>query len=61
MINPVPDPKEACTESASPLFDSAVQIEIPPERRKIDPSTIRWPEGIPKPWEQDGPAEDRGV
>jgi len=62
MNDPMPDPKaESCTDSISRLFDNAARVEIPPERRKIDPSTIRWPEGIPKPWEQNPPSGGNGV
>ena len=62
MNNPMPNPKgESCTDSMnSPLFDNAVRVEIPPDRRKIDPSMIQWPEGIPKPWEHQGPAAENG-
>jgi hypothetical protein len=42
------------------LFETdAVPLEIPPEKRKVDPSTIRWPAGVPKPWEQnESPGQD---
>ena len=36
----------------------AVPLDIPPEHRKVDPNTINWPEGIPKPWEEDRPPEE---
>lgn len=54
MNIPEPDPLgESWTDSVnSPIFDNAVRVEIPPERRKVDPKTIWWPEGVPKPWEQ---------
>jgi hypothetical protein len=60
MNNPVPNPiGESCTDSLnSPIFDNAVRVEIPADQRKIDPSTIRWPEGIPKPWEKVWPPAD---
>jgi hypothetical protein len=42
----------------SPLFIcDAVPLEIPPELRKVDPNTVGWPEGIPKPWEENRPPE----
>jgi hypothetical protein len=44
----------ATTDSiGSPIFIREGPADpTPPERRKIDPSTIWWPEGEPKPWEQ---------
>jgi hypothetical protein len=55
-IEPNPKPANQTDSIGSPLFIvDAVPLEIPPERRKIDPSTIRWPEGVPKPWEQHEP------
>jgi hypothetical protein len=62
MTNPEPSRNEgSCTDSMESLFfDYGVREEIPPERRKIDPSTIRWPQGVPKPWEKKPPAEEGG-
>jgi hypothetical protein len=54
MNTPVPDPRSESNTDAvnSPIFDDGVRVEIPPERRAIDPKTIHWPDGVPKPWEQ---------
>jgi hypothetical protein len=59
MNTPVPDPacKAETDAIGSPVFEDAVRVEIPPEQRKIDPSTIWWPEGVPKPWEKKPPAD----
>jgi hypothetical protein len=35
-----------------------VAADFPPKKRKIDPNTIQWPEGVPKPWEKNKPADD---
>ncbi len=50
-------PSEPETDSlTSPLFISdGESMDIPPDKRKIDPSTIDWPDGIPKPWEKPEP------
>jgi hypothetical protein len=60
-IEPNPAAMSQTDSVGSPLFMvDAVRLEISPERRKIDPSTIRWPEGVPKPWEQNEPPSNGG-
>jgi hypothetical protein len=45
------------TSNVGTTFDMAEVVSrvIPPEERKVDPSTIPWPEGIPKRWETPKP------
>lgn len=38
------------------VFDT-LPTDFPPKQRKIDPSTIWWPEGEAKPWEKNQPPE----
>ena len=59
-IVPRPTAVSQTDSIGSPLFETdAVPLEIPPEKRKVDPSTIRWPAGVPKPWEQnESPGQD---